>query len=338
MDFEKVLVTGATGFIGGHLTRYLAHLGYKVRVLAREKSPNLYRISGVHVEVFEGDIRCPETLLKAVSGVHKVFHCAGLATDWAPSQTFYDVHVTGTENVLKACLKAKVHRFIGISTNDVFGRIEGRLIDESFPLKKWGEPYPDTKILAEQLVWTYCKSFGLPVAVVYPCWVYGPDDTNFFPHVMKAVVNRQLVFWRKKALMWPTFIENLLDLMHLISTDTRAVGHGYLVHDGKSVYFQDFCNRIADSIGMKPIHSQIPYCAAYGAAVVLEPFWRLLRIRSRPPITTYVVKNLGSRHQYSMAKATRELGWGPKIGFEEGFAKTMEAFRPAFDSVKRQWL
>ena len=80
-----------------------------------------------------------------------------------------------------ACLQEKVHRFIGISTNDVFERIEDRVIDESFPLKKWGEPYPGIKFLAEQLVWAYHRTFGLPVAVVYPCWVYGQNDTKFFP-------------------------------------------------------------------------------------------------------------------------------------------------------------
>ena len=146
-----------------------------------------------------------------------------------------------------------------------------------------------------------------------------------------------MVFWRKNALMWPTFIENLLDLIHLISCDERAVGQGYLVHDGDGVCFQDFCNKTADSIGTKPINNHIPCVSAYGAAVMMETLWELLRIRSRPTITTYVVKNLGSRHHYSIEKAARELGWRPKINFEQGFAKTMASFKTAFDSEKRQW-
>jgi nucleoside-diphosphate-sugar epimerase len=129
-----------------------------------------------------------------------------------------------------------------------------------------------------------------------------------------------------------------MDLIHLISRDERSVGQGYLVHDGDGgVCFRDFCNKIADSIGMKPINNHIPCVAAYGAAVIMEALWELLRIRSRPPITTYVVKNLGSRHHYSIEKAARELGWRPKISFEQGFAKTLADLKTAFDLEKRQW-
>lgn len=323
MPRKMVLVTGGTGFIGSHLTKYLAKAGYDVRVLVRKKSPNMRRLSNVDVEFAFGDIRQLGSLVEATTGIHKVFHCAAVASDWAPKRMFYEVNVGGTENILKACLAAKVERFIGISTNDVFGRIENRLIDESFPLKRWNEPYPDTKILAEELIWKYHRMMGLPVTIVYPCWVYGANDTTFLPHVIKAVIDRHIAFWRKEALVWPTFIENLLDLLRVVSEDQRAIGNGYLIHDGKNLHFEDFCNKIADSIGVKHIRMYLPYFSAYFSAIIVETFWKLFHIKTRPPITTYVVKNLGSRHQYSIEKAGKELGWKPKISFEEGFSKTI---------------
>jgi 2-alkyl-3-oxoalkanoate reductase len=334
MPHEKVLVTGATGFIGSHLAKSLVEAGYEVRALVREKNSDRTRLSGVDVEFVVGDIRQADSLFEAASKVKKVFHCAAVASDWASKQAFYETNVVGTENILKACVRENVGIFIGISTNDVFGRIEKRVVDESFPLMKWHEPYPDTKLLAEKLIWKYHETEGLPVTLVYPCWVYGEGDTTFLPHIIKAIASRQLVFWRKNALMWPTFIENLIDLLHVISTDTRAIGNGYLVHDGNSVSFENFCNRICDETGLRRIKTHIPYVGAYVSAVIIEMIWRLLSIRDRPPLTTYVVKNIGSRHQYSIEKARNELDWIPKKSFEQGFAQTMAWASGAFDLKK----
>lgn len=320
---EKVLITGATGFIGGNLVKANLEKGHRVRAFVLPDDPKTKELDALGVEIVTGDIRDPDSVNRAVQGMDRVFHTAAVVTDWAPKQLFQDVTVKGTENVCRAALSAKVARMVDISTNDVFGTDESIFMDESLPLSPWGEPYPDTKIEAEKITWEYHRQ-GLPVTMVYPCWVFGEGDQTFVPLLADAIIKRDMLFWRKDVLVWPTYIGNLVDLLMTIAVDDRAVGQGYLVHDGRSITLQAFCDQIAQALGVEPVRRQIPYFVAYAAAVVLETLWRMLGKKQRPLLTTYTVKNLGSRLKFTIAKAERELGWKPPISYDEGFRRTME--------------
>jgi nucleoside-diphosphate-sugar epimerase len=320
----KVLVTGGTGFIGRPLVRRLAKIADEVRVLAlpQDTGAEELRQFSDRVRVIEGDVRSFARVQAACDGIDIVFHCAGVVTDWAPRRLFEDVNVAGTKNVLDAAANAGVRRLVYISTNDVFGLVEGRVIDETFPLIPWGEPYADTKLAAEYACRAAHASGRLEVAMLYPCWVYGPGDRTFVPELARAIAARQLVLWRPDCLVWPMHVENLVDLLLLVATDPRAAGQGYLCHDGTSLTLKDFCQRIADAVGAPPLRFVIPRSAAHLCAVAMESAWRILRLRGRPLLTTYIVKNLGARLQFSIEKA-RRLGFAPRVGFEEGFAATV---------------
>ena len=328
----KACVTGATGFIGGNLVQALLKKKYTVRALVLPGDPKIQELKKNKVEVVLGDIRDMESVKKAVKGCDVVFHCAAVVTDWAPEKLFEEITVGGTKNVCEASVWAKVKRLVDISTNDVFGLREDVVMDESFPLEPWGEAYPDYKIKAEEITWRYHREKKLPVTMVYPCWVYGEGDQTFVPLLADAIVKRELIFWRKDVIVWPTYVHNLVDLLLLIAVDKRAIGNGYLVHDGEFVTLQKFCEGIANTLGVKPVTTHIPYWVAYAAAVVMEFLWKTLNIEKRPLLTTYTVKNLGSRLQFSIDKAKRELGWKPKVSFKEGFARTMDWLK-TLDSV-----
>ncbi len=324
---RNVLVTGATGFIGGHLVRANLARGNRVRAFVLPGDPAAASLSANGAEVVFGDIREYGSVRKAVEGIDIIFHCAAVVTDWAPEKLFREVTVGGTENICRAAAEVGVYRFVDMSTNDVFGTDESVVMDENFPLTPWNEPYPDFKIAAERVTWKYYREKGLPVTMVYPCWVYGPGDRTFVPLLADSILKRNLVFWRKDVLVWPTYIDNLVDLLLLISEDERAVGNGYLVHDGESVTLQDFCAGIASALGTRPITARIPYAVAYAASYLMEIAWKIFRIQTRPLLTTYTVKNLGSRLRFSIEKARRELGWRPKVPYARGFARTMEWLR-----------
>jgi len=321
---KKVLITGSTGFIGGHLVTANLAKGNAVRALVLPGDPGEIKLKTKGVDIVIGDICDYEAVEKAASGVNIIFHCAAIVTDWAPKKLFKEVTIGGTENICKAAIAARVSRLVDMSTNDVFGLDESQVMDETFPLKPWREPYSDSKIKAEEICWCYYREQNLPVTMVYPCWVFGEGDQTFVPLLADAIVKKELIFWRKGTIVWPTYIENLIDLLMLIAEDDRAVGHAYLVHDGESTTLEEFCEGIASSLGVPPINRYIPYPVAYAAAAILEALWKVLQKQTRPLLTTYTVKNLGSKLRFSIAKAERELGWRPKISYKDGFAKTME--------------
>jgi len=319
-----VLITGATGFIGGHLVRANLARKRRVRAFALPDDPGKADLATKGVEIVQGDIRNYRKVREAVSGVDLVFHCAAVVTDWAPKRLFRDVTVGGAETVCRAAVDARVQRLVDVSTNDVFGRDESKIMDETCQLATWDEPYPDAKIAAERIMWRAHNEQKLAVTMAYPCWVYGPGDKTFVPLLADAIVKRSLIYWRKDVIVWPTYVDNLVDLLLLLSEDDRAVGNGYLVHDGAHITLEDWCRRIAEALAVPPITTRIPYWTAYAAAVVLEGTWKALRKTTRPLLTTYTVKNLGSRLRFSIAKAEHELGWKPRVPWTEGFAQTME--------------
>lgn len=321
---SKVLITGATGFVGTHLVNANLVKGNFVRAFVLPNDNEVKHLLNKNVEIIYGDIRNYEDVKKAITNdIDIVFHCAAFVSDWGKREIFEQVMINGTENVCRAASEANVKRFVKISTNDVFGLDETKIMDETFPLTPWNEPYPDTKIIAEEIAWKYYKEKGLPVTMVYPCWIFGPGDKTFVPHLADAVLKNEMVFMRNNAIVWPTYIENLIDLLMLIAEDNRAIGNGYLVHDGENTTLEEFTNSLARSINAKEVKLHIPYWLAYVVAVVMEFFRKLLNKKERPLLTTYTVKNLGSRLRFSIDKAKQELDWSPRITYNEGFAKTM---------------
>lgn len=332
-----IFITGATGFVGTHLVNANLAKGNTVRAFVLPNDPEIKNLQGKNVEIIYGDIRNYDDIKKGLTDdIDIVFHCAAFVSDWGKREIFEQVMINGTENVCRAASEANVKRFVKISTNDVFGLREDVVMDETFPLTPWNEPYPDTKLIAEEIAWKYYKEKNLAVTMVYPCWIFGPGDKTFVPHLADAVLKKEMVFMRKNAIVWPTYIDNLVDLLMLIAEDKRAIGNGYLVHDGESTTLEEFTNSLAKAINAKEVTMRIPYWLAYIVAVVMEFFGRLLKQKDRPLLTTYTVKNLGSRLRFSIDKAKRELDWMPKISYKEGFATTMKWLKTLDVSTLKQ--
>lgn len=321
---KNVLITGATGFIGGHLVDRFLSRGDNVHVLANSSKNQANAFFQNRVTVIRGDVRQFESVARAMSGIDIVIHCAAAVTDWASKKEYREVTVGGTRNICKAATKANVSRLVHISTNEVFGRSEKSVIDESNPLRFWREPGPDHKIKADEICWLYHREQRTPITMVYPCRVYGKHDHTFVAELADTIFKKESIFWRKKALIWPTYIDNLVDLIVRISEDERAIGQGYLVHDGESTTLQDFYRKIAKSLDIPPVARHVPYFISYIYAVLQETLHGLTGRKSRPRLTTYMIKNRGTKLRFSIDKAYKELEWQPEISFEEGFERTMD--------------
>ena len=183
---KKVLVTGADGFIGSHLTELLVEKGLEVRAFSFYNSFNTWgwldELSADvmnHVEVFSGDIRDPNGVLEAVKGCDAVFHLAALIAipfSYHSPDSYVDTNIKGTLNVLQAARDLGTERVLVTSTSEVYGTAQYVPIDEKHPYQGQS-PYSATKIGADRLAESFYRSFGLPVTVVRPFNTYGPRQS-----------------------------------------------------------------------------------------------------------------------------------------------------------------
>ncbi len=182
----KVLVTGADGFIGSHLTEELVIRGYQVRAFVYYNSFNSWGWLDIlpkeimkNVEIFQGDIRDSSCVEEAVKGLDAVFHLAALIaipfSYYAPD-AYVDTNIKGTLNVLQAVRKSAVKRLIVTSTSEVYGTAQYVPIDEKHPLQGQS-PYSATKIGADRLAESFYRSFQLPITIVRPFNTYGPRQS-----------------------------------------------------------------------------------------------------------------------------------------------------------------
>lgn len=183
---STVLVTGAGGFVGSHLTEALVRAGFRVKAFVRYNSRNswgwLDRVPvNIHqnVEVFAGDIRDPNGVKKAMQGCDVVVHLAaliGIPYSYHSPDSYVDTNVTGTLNVLQAARELGLRRIIHTSTSEVYGTARFVPITEEHPLQGQS-PYSATKIAADQLAYSYYSSFALPVVIARPFNIYGPRQS-----------------------------------------------------------------------------------------------------------------------------------------------------------------
>ena len=200
METMKILITGADGFIGSHLTEALVRAGHKVRAFTLYNSFNTWGwldhcaadVKG-QFEVFSGDIRDPFGVKTAMSGCDIVLHLAALIAipySYHSPQTYIDTNIKGTLNVLQSARELGIKRVIHTSTSEVYGTARFVPITEEHPLQGQS-PYSASKIGADQLAYSFYASFGLPVVIVRPFNTYGPRQSAraVIPTIITQIAN-----------------------------------------------------------------------------------------------------------------------------------------------------
>lgn len=186
ISMTRILVTGADGFIGSHLTEELVRQGNSVRAFVFYNSLNSWgwldhssREIKDNVEIFAGDIRDPNGVRTAMKGIDLVFHLAALIAipySYHSPDTYVDTNIKGTLNILQASRDLGVSRVVHTSTSEVYGTARFVPITEDHPLQGQS-PYSATKIAADQLAYSFYSSFGLPVSIIRPFNTYGPRQS-----------------------------------------------------------------------------------------------------------------------------------------------------------------
>jgi nucleoside-diphosphate-sugar epimerase len=326
-----VLVTGASGFLGGRLAQLLAESGSETVVVARP-SASLKHLDGVPVRIVRSAPSDRVALTAALRGITHVFHCAGRSTDWASWADYYEGNVTYAESLLAAARESGgVERFLHVSTTDVYGypRVPAR---ESEPMRDAGLPYNRTKILGEQAVWRAHREWGLPVTIVRPASIYGPRGTAFGSDIAALLRDGWMaVVDGGRVPGGFTYVDNVAKAMIAAAFSPAAVGQAYNLSDGTGVSWRQYVNGLADGLGYRRPRIDLPFPVAIAAAGAMElPFrqfglWRGLR--GRPLLTRHAVYILARSQEVPIDKARRELGFTPEVGFGEGLARTIDWLR-----------
>lgn len=317
----KILVTGATGFIGTNLVRKLVEEGKSVRILRRDWS-NMMGLEGLPIEEHIGDLRDYNSVRKAVKGCKRVFHLAALLKI-APfeRERFHKTNVLGSENIARAALEEGVEKMVYTSSIAAigYGTEENPATEDSeFNLGNFRLPYIDTKREGEEKIFEFCQK-GLPVVVVNPGYVFGPWDKR--PGLNKFLVmaaRGKLWFYIGGGLS----IVNVDDVVqgHLLAMEKGRIGQRYILSN-QNVSYKEFMSMANEFVGKKPPKFKIPYLLLLFMGYLGDGFGILFRFN--PQISSRIARFTKINHYVSSEKAKRELGY-TTTPLAESFKKTFD--------------
>jgi ornithine--oxo-acid transaminase len=323
---DVCLVTGASGFVGGHLAERLVREGYQVRCLVRAAS-NTARLESLGVEFAIGDLTDAPSLRRAVEGAHYVFHCGALVSDWATVDEIRQINVTGTRDLVAAAQAASVARFVHFSSTDVYGYPGGAGVNESHVCAGFANWYAQTKLEAEAEV--VRAGDGLETVILRPATIYGPRSEDVVGEIARAIRGRNMVLVdRGRAVAGLVYVDNLIDAALLALREDAAAGHAFNITDGLEVTWREFTDGLAAGLDSPPVRWSMPYWLAHGLGVSLEHGYRGLRRATRVTVPALLsrqaVQVLGRDQGFSASKASEVLGWEPRVGYEDGLRATVE--------------
>ena len=328
MDNGRVLVTGATGFVGSAIVRAFLAAGYPVRALVRAASPR-GNLAGLEIESVEGDICDENAVARAMGGVRYVAHAAADYRLWARDpDAILHTNVEGTRAVMQAALSAGVQRVVYTSSVATLAlRADGQAADETLPLAETAAlgAYKRSKVVAERLVEKMIARDALPAVIVHPSTPVGPRDIRPTPtgRVVVAAASGRM----------PGFVDTGLNLVHVddvasghvAALKRGKVGERYIL-GGENVSLADMLCAIALIVGRRPPRLNLPRAPLYPLAVAAEA---IAAMTGREPLLTLDGLRMSRQRMFfSSAKAERVLGFRARP-YVQGLRDAIDWFREA---------
>lgn len=322
------LVTGATGFTGGHLARTLAAAGTPVRALVRPRSlekPEAAALRGLGVEIAAADLTDAAAVRAACEGCDVVYHVAATYREAGqPDAAYAAINVGGTRHVLEGALAAGARRVVHCSTGGVHGHIERPPADEDAPFAP-GDVYQVTKLEAERLAREFGERHGLEVAIVRPIGIYGPGDTRFLKMFRGIARGTFPILGGGQVFYHLTFISDLVNGFRLAATRPEAAGRTYVIGGPQYTTLDELAARVARAVGGRPPWIRLPAWPFWLAGAACEAVCVPLRIE--PPIYRRRVDFYTKSRAFDISRARRELGYEPAVALDEGLRITAEWYR-----------
>ncbi|HMF59145.1 MAG TPA: NAD-dependent epimerase/dehydratase family protein [Vicinamibacterales bacterium] len=318
----RVLVTGATGFTGGHLARTLAARGDTVRALVRSAAPAL---AAAGIETVPGDLRDAASIERAALGVDVVYHIAAIYRQAGlRDQEYRAVNAAAVRTVIEAAGSAGVRRVVHCSTVGVHGDISHPPAAEDAPLKP-GDIYQVTKLEGERIAREAAEDTEMEVVIVRPTGIYGPGDRRLLKLFRGVARGRFPILGSGNIYYHLTYIDDLVEGFRLCASVPAAAGRTYILAGAEVTTLNELVTIVAEEAHVKPPGMHLPVWPVWVAGALCEAVCVPFGIE--PPLYRRRVDFFTKSRAFDISRARAELGYAPKVGLHEGVARTLAWYR-----------
>ncbi|MBN1997970.1 NAD(P)-dependent oxidoreductase [candidate division KSB1 bacterium] len=326
----KILLTGASGFLGGYLAEKLTRKKHQIRAMVRKTSDKSILEKLNNIELFTGDLRDKKSLQGCMDGIDAVIHAG--ATTQGSMEDFEKGTIDGTRYIMELAKDADLKLFLLVSSLVVYDiNILGKnpLINEAFPLEKNPRlvgPYAYTKTESEKIAREYAEKYSIPLTVVRPGLIFGARRNLFFPHLGFAVAGGRLVIkigWDTKVLPL-TYIDNCCELMIKLLTHKPAIGKTFNIIDPQTITHSEYIRYWRRALRIKGFTVAIPFCFFKLLAFCFEQLNKLPKLKGKFGMSRYRLIPKFKKVRFDGSLILRELGWYPEIELEEALEKAFE--------------
>ncbi|QWF18517.1 NAD-dependent epimerase/dehydratase family protein [Lysobacter capsici] len=328
MTTQRIVITGATGFLGGALARHLLATRPWTQVVGLGRDLVRGRaLQAQGVEFLAVDLTDEGAVHRALRGADTVVHSAALSSPWGRREAFVAANIDATDHVVTACIARQVRRLVHISTPGIYHDGQPHHgIGEDHPLPARSvNDYAATKLIAERRLFERCAAGGVSALALRPRAIFGPGDSAILPRIAQALRSGRLRrIGADDCKVDLSYIDNVVDAIVLaMDASWRLNGRVYNISNGEPVAIWSVIDRLADALSLPRPRKRMPKPVALALASTVEAFYRRFKPDNEPPLLRYGIELLSVDMTLDITRARDELGYRPRVSMDEALDKTL---------------